>query len=378
MLKKNFLLTPGPTPVPEKILGAMAQPVIHHRTPQFSAVLKEVFADLKYVFKTSNDVLMFASSGTGAMEASVCNLFSPKEKVLVLSGGKFGERWAEIAKAYGLETDIISVPYGEAVAAKEVESRLKKDSSIVGVLATLCETSTGVMTDIKALAQLTKNRKAILVVDAISSLGSCELETDAWGVDVVVAGSQKGLMIPPGLAFASVSQKAWDKAKTATLPRYYFDFGKTKKAQDKTDTAWTPAISLVMGLRESLKMIKEEGIENVIARHKKLAVATREAAKALGLELFAKSNPSDSITSVKVPQGVDGGALVKKMRDEYGVVIAGGQGDMKGKIFRIAHMGYMNEFDTVVGIAALEFALKAQGYVVASGKGVAKAVELLS
>jgi aspartate aminotransferase-like enzyme len=378
MLKKNFLLTPGPTPVPEKILAKMAEPIIHHRTPQFSAILKEVFEGLRYVFKTKNDIFIFASSGTGAMEAAVSNVFSAKDKVLVVSGGKFGERWVEIAKAYGLEVMTLSVPYGEEVSAKEVEKALQQDKTIKGVLATLCETSTGVQTDIRTIAGYTKTHEAVLIVDAISALGSCELDTDGWGVDVVVAGSQKGLMIPPGLGFISVSEKAWKKVKTSNIPKYYFDFNKYKKAAEKTDTPYTPAISLIIGLREALAMIRAEGLDAVMARHKKLAEATRQAVKALGLELFAKSGHSESITSVKVPQGVDGGALVKKMRDEYGVVIAGGQGDMKGKVFRIAHMGYMNEFDCVVGIAALECALLSLGYKTAAGKGVAKAIELLS
>jgi len=378
MLKKNFLLTPGPTPVPEKILAKMAEPIIHHRTPQFSAILKEVFEGLRYVFKTKNDIFIFASSGTGAMEAAVSNVFSAKDKVLVVSGGKFGERWVEIAKAYGLEVMTLSVPYGEEVSAKEVEKALQQDKTIKGVLATLCETSTGVQTDIRTIAGYTKTHEAVLIVDAISALGSCELDTDGWGVDVVVAGSQKGLMIPPGLGFISVSEKAWKKVKTSNIPKYYFDFNKYKKAAEKTDTHYTPAISLIIGLREALAMIRAEGLDAVMARHKKLAEATRQAVKALGLELFAKSGHSESITSVKVPQGVDGGALVKKMRDEYGVVIAGGQGDMKGKVFRIAHMGYMNEFDCVVGIAALECALLSLGYKTAAGKGVAKAIELLS
>lgn len=375
-MKKNYLLTPGPTPLPPIVCEAMAKPIIHHRTPQFQAILKEVSEGLKYVFQTQEDVYMLASSGTGAMEAAVINILSPQDTALVVQAGKFGERWAEICRAYGIMTEVIDVEWGKAVEPKIIEKKLKENPKIKAVFTTLCETSTGVATDIKAVAEVVKNTNAVLVVDAISGLGAIDLKTDQWHVDVCVSGSQKGLMLPPGLGFISMSKKAWEKALESKCPKYYFDLKAAKKALASVDTPFTPAITLIIALAEVLKMMKQEGLENIFSRHKKLADATRAAAKALGLELFAPTAASDVVTAVKVPAGVDGEKLVKTMRDTYGVTIAGGQAELKGKVFRFAHMGYMNEFDIITGISCLEKVLAQMGYKFTLGAGVKAAEEV--
>lgn len=373
---KNYLLTPGPTPVPPQVLLEMAKPVIHHRTPQFQQILKEAQEALKYVFQTKGVVLIFTSSGTGAMEGAVCNLLSPGDKAITVQGGKFGERWTELCRAFCIEPVIINVEWGKAVDPKEIEKILNKDKSIKAVFATLCETSTGVVTDIRAIAQITKKTNAVLIVDAISGLGAVECKTDEWDIDVVVSGSQKGLMIPPGLAFASVNEKAWRLVEQSKCPKYYFDFKEAKKAAENTDTPFTPALTLIIGLNEALKIIKTETLEAIMVRHKKMAKAIREAAKALGLELFSATASSDAVTAVKVPQGIDGEKLVKTMRDSYGVGIAGGQAELKGKVFRIASMGYMNQFDVIVSISCLEIVLSKMGYRFELGAGVKAAQKI--
>ncbi len=366
---KNYLMTPGPTPVPPDVLLSMAKPIIHHRTPQFQKILQETEENLKYIFQTKNEVLIFTSSGTGAMEGAVCNLLSPGDKAITVQGGKFGERWTELCAAYGIETVVIDVEWGKAVDPEEIEKSLAS-GKIKAVFTTLCETSTGVSADIKAIADVVKKTDAVLVVDAISGLGAIECRTDEWGVDVVVSGSQKGLMIPPGLAFASVSEKAWKLIGQSKCPKYYFDFQEAKKAMAKTDTPYTPAITLIIGLNDALKIIKQEGLENIFLRHKKMAKAIREAAKALGLGLFSPTASSDAVTAVNVPAGIDGEKLVKTMRDEYGVGIAGGQAELKGKVFRVASMGYMNQFDIIVTVSCLEIVLSKMGYKFELGAGV--------
>jgi len=374
-MRKTYLLTPGPTPLPPQVCEAMARPIIHHRTPQFQAVLKEATVDLKYVYQTKGDIFILASSGTGAMEAGVVNLLSGGDTAITIQGGKFGERWTEICKSYSINTDIIDVEWGKAVQPREIEKRLKKNPKIKAVFTTLCETSTGVVNDIAAIGKAVKDTNAVLVVDAISGLGAIDLQTDAWFCDVVVSGSQKGLMLPPGLGFISVSPKAWKLVEDSRCPKYYFDLKAAKKALDKTDTPFTPAITLIIALCESLKMIKQDGLENVFLRHKKMADATRLAVKALGLELFAPTCASDVVTAIKVPQGIDGEKLVKTMRDTYGVTIAGGQAELKGKVFRIAHMGFIEEFDIIVGISCLEKVLHQMGYKFELGQGVKAAEE---
>lgn len=375
-MRKNYLLTPGPTPLPPKVREALARPIIHHRTPQFQAILKEATEGLQYVYQTKNPVFIISASGTGAMEASVINFLSPGDDVLTVHAGKFGERWTEICNAYGIKAEVINVEWGKAVSPAEIEKRLKANPKIKAVFTTLCETSTGVATDIEAIGKIVKDTDAILVVDAISGLGAIDLKTDAWSVDVCVSGSQKGLMLPPGLAFISVSQKAWKKADESKCPKYYLDLKEAKKALEKTDTPFTTAVSLVVALNESLKMMREDGLENIFARHKKMADATRAAMKALGLELFAPTAASDVVTAVKAPQGLDGEKLVKTMRDTYGVTIAGGQAELKGKVFRIAHMGYIEEFDIIAGISCLEKVLTQMGYKFTLGAGVKAAEEV--
>ena len=375
-MRKNYLLTPGPTPLPPEVCEALARPIIHHRTPQFQEILKEATAGLKYVFQTNNEVLILASSGTGAMEAAVVNFLSPGDTALTIQGGKFGERWTEICKAYGIITEVIDVEWGKAVQAIEIEKRLKANPKIKAVFVTLCETSTGAVFDIEAIGKIIKDKDAILVVDAISGLGAIDLKSDEWFCDVVVSGSQKGLMLPPGLGFVSVSPKAWKLAEAARCPRYYFDLIKAKKAIEKTDTPFTPAIALIIALNESLRMIKQDGLANVFLRHKKMADATRQAVKALGLELFAPGAASDVVTAVKVPSGIEGEKLVKTMRDTYGVTIAGGQAELKGKVFRIAHIGYIEEFDIIAGISCLEKVLQQMGHKFNLGAGVKAAEEV--
>ncbi|MBU3958817.1 MAG: alanine--glyoxylate aminotransferase family protein [Candidatus Omnitrophica bacterium] len=375
-MRKSYLLTPGPTPLPPQVCEALGRPIIHHRTPQFQAILKEANDGLRYVFQTKNDVFILASSGTGAMEAAVANLLSAGDTAITIQGGKFGERWTEICNSYGINTEIIEVQWGEAVEAREIEKRIKANPKIKAVFTTLCETSTGVVNDIEAVGKIVRNSQAVLVVDAISGLGAIDLQTDSWFCDVVVSGSQKGLMLPPGLGFISVSPKAWKLVQDSKCPKYYFDLKAAKKALDKTDTPFTPAITLIIALCESLKMLKEDGLENVFLRHKKMADATKAAMKAMGLELFAASAASDVVTAAKVPQGIDGEKMVKTMRDTYGVTIAGGQGEFKGRIFRIAHMGYIEKSDIIFCLVCLEKVLSQMGYKINLGAGVKAAEEI--
>jgi aspartate aminotransferase-like enzyme len=376
-MRKNYLLTPGPTPLPPQVCEAMARPIIHHRTPQFQAELKEAEEGLKYVFQTANDVFILASSGTGAMEAAVVNLLSPGDTVITVEAGKFGERWTEICKAYGVNCEVIQVPWGKAVNPADITAKIKASGSKVkAVFVTLCETSTGVAQDIQAIGSAVKATPAVLVVDAISGLGAIPLATDDWSCDVVVSGSQKGLMLPPGLGFISVSAKAWKLVEQAKCPRYYFDMIKAKKALDKTDTAFTSAITLIIALNEALRIMKQDTLEKIFARHNKMAEATRAAVTGLGLKLFAPGVSSDVVTAVNVPDGIDGEKLVKTMRDTYGVTIAGGQDELKGKVFRIAHMGYIEEFDIIAGISCLEKVLAQMGYKFTMGAGVKAAEEV--
>jgi len=362
-MQKNYLLTPGPTPLPPYVRQALSKEIIHHRTPQFQAILKDVEDNLKYIFQTKNDVFILASSGTGAMEAAVANTISANDKVIVIEGGKFGQRWTELNKVFGADIELVQVEWGKAVEPEKIKEILGKDKSIKAVFATQCETSTGVVTDIQALTKIIKDTNAILIVDAISSLGAIDLKTDEWSVDMVVSGSQKGLMLPPGLGFISVSAKAYKLIETCKNPRYYFDLRLAKKALDKNDTPFTPAITTIVALNEVLKNMCSETLEVIFARNKKLADAVRQTMIALGLELFTTLQAaSDAVTAVKVPEGVDGTKLVKTMRDECNVAIAGGQAHLKGKIFRIAHMGFIREDDLKVGIKTLEEVLSLMGY----------------
>lgn len=375
-MKKTYVMAPGPTMVPEEVLLEMAKPMIHHRTSQYKDIFKKANEGLKYILKTENDVFTLASSGTGAMETAVVNILSKDDTVIVIRGGKFGERFGEICQVYGVKIIPIDVEWSRAVNPLEVKKKLAENKNVKAVFATLCETSAGTRPDIEALGKITAAVDAVLVIDAISGLGADNLETDKWNVDIVCSGSQKGLMLPPGLSFISMSKKAMAMTGKSNLPKFYFDIKEYKKALDKDDVPWTPAVSLVRGLSKAIDIIKEEGIDNVIARHAKLANATREAVKAMGLKLYSVS-PSNAVTPVVVPEGIDGEALVKTMRVKYGVTIAGGQSELKGKIFRIAHLGYMVEFDTLTAIAAVEMALGEMGYKFNIGSGVAAALKEL-
>jgi len=376
-MEKTYLFAPGPTPLPPEVLSAIARPIIHHRTPQFRRLFKSVLEDLKYVFQTQQPVIVLASSGTGAMEAAVSNLLSPGDEVLVVRGGKFGERWAEICEAYGVTPVNIDVEWGKAVDPKMVEEAFKTHPQVKALMWQASETSTGVKHPTPELAALCQRYGALSVVDGITAIGVFDVPMDEWGLDVVVGGSQKAFMLPPGLAFIAMSEKAWKMVKDGKSPRYYFDLEKERKAQEKGDTAYTPAVSMIMGLRASLDLIKKEGLKEIFARHAKLAKATREAMKALGLELLAPESPSEAVTAVKVPPGVNGGDIVSILRDKYGVTIAGGQSKLKGKIFRLSHMGYVSNSDMLLAIGMVEVVLKELGYPVELGKGVAKAQEIL-
>ncbi|MGH7165946.1 MAG: pyridoxal-phosphate-dependent aminotransferase family protein [Nitrospiraceae bacterium] len=375
---KRYLLAPGPTPVPPEVLLAMAKPVIHHRAPEFAQLFGEVRADLKWLFQTRNDVLILAASGTGGMEGSVANFLSPGERALVVNGGKFGERWGKICKTFGVQVTELKVEWGQSVDPQAVADALKKDPSIKAVYVQASETSTGVAHDVKRLAEVTKSREGtILVVDAITALGVFDIKTDAWGLDVVVTGSQKALMLPPGLAFVSVSEKAWQMADKAKNGAFYFDFKKERESQIKNQTAYTPAVSMILGLQEVLRMLKAEGLDAVFARQARLAHAMREGVRAAGLSLFPKQSPSDALTAIVAPEGVDGQAIYKNLRAQYGITAAGGQDHLKGKIFRVSHMGYMDTFDVITALAAIEMVVKGLGYPMKLGSGVAKAQELL-
>lgn len=374
-IRKQRLLTPGPTPLYPPALRAMMASDLHHRTAEFRTIYKGALTDLKEVYGTQNDVLCFTASGTGAMEASVSNLFSRGDKAIVCTAGKFGERWVEIARAYGLDATVLEAEYGDVVTPERVKAALQTEPATKGVFLQASESSTGAEHDVQAIAGLVKDTDAILVVDAITGLGTMPLDVDGWGLDVVIGGSQKAFMIPPGLAFLSVSEKAWAKNKTASLPRFYFDLRKEKKNGDAGESSWTPATAIVLALAEALKYIREMGMANLISNAQALARATRDACSEMGLEVFAK-RPASSVTAVKAPAGMDSGAIVKGFRDKFGAVITNGQGSMKGKIFRLAHLGYFDFTDMFGVIAGLELVLRANGHQVELGKGVA-AVERL-
>lgn len=378
-MKKNHLLAPGPTPVPPETLLEMARPIIHHREPEFKPIFEACRRDLRYLFQTEHDVVILAASGTGAMEASVTNFLRRGDKALTVNGGKFGERWGKILRAYGCEAVELTVPWGQAVDPAAVRSALDNDPAIRAVYVQASETSTAVRHPVRELASITRDRPdVLLVVDGITAVGVFELPMDAWGVDVVVTGSQKALMLPPGLAFIAWSAKAEKFLETSDLPRFYFDLRGERKKQRENQTAWTPAVSLIVGLKEVLGRIREETLEGVHTRTARLARATRDAAAALGLELFAPTSPSEACTAIKVPEGVDGLALKKALRERFGVTVAGGQDQAKGKIVRIAHLGYYDAFDAVTAVAALEMALAGQGHPVEFGVGVGAALKVLN
>ncbi len=370
---KEYLLTAGPTPVPERVLLAMARPMLYHRSPSFTECLREVQEGLKWLLQTDQLPLLMTGSGTAAMDASVCNFLRRGDKAVVIRGGKFGERWGRICQAYGIECVFIDVEWGKSVDAKAVAEALDKNPGVRAVYATACETSTATKHDIEAIGKVVREREdVILCVDAITAVGVYDVPVDRWGLDVVCIGSQKALMLPPGLCGVAVSEKAWKACERADLPRFYLDLRAERRSQEKGETAFTPAVSLVVGLRESLRMIKEETLDGVFLRHERLAKATRAAAGGLGLDLFS-SAPVNSVTGIRVPQGIDGTAVVRQMKTRYGITIAGGQDHLKGKIVRIAHVGFFSEFDIITAISGLEMTLSDLGFGIRPGAGVAAA-----
>lgn len=369
-VRKTRLLTPGPTPLYPPALHAMMAADIHHRTQDFVALYKKTVRDLKEVMGTSYDVVPLVASGTGAMEASVSNLFRRGDRVIVLSAGKFGERWVQITEAFGLQPIVLKAPYGDVVSPSEVEAALR-EPGVRGVFLQASETSTGAQHDVEAIGKLVSRTDAILVVDAITGLGTMPLDIHGWGLDVVIGGSQKAFMIPPGLAFLSISPKAWKHAESCDLPHYYFDLKKEAKNALEGQSSWTPSTALLISLSAALDYIKSLGMANLIRNAQLLARATREAVTVLGLKLFAPSSPCSAVTAVCAPEGMDSGVIVKEFRERFGAIIANGQGSMKGKIFRIAHLGYFDFADLFAVIAELELILAGRGLRVEFGAGVA-------
>lgn len=374
---KKYLLTPGPTMVPPEVLLAMSRPIIHHRTEEYASLFAEVNENLKKVFQTTREVLTFTSSGTGAMEAAVANLLSAGDEALVVKGGKFGARWAQICEVYGVKVTPVEVEWGKAVDPQIIADHLRQNPRLKAVFITLLETSTGVLTDVEAIGKIVGPTPAVLVVDAISGLGACPCRPDEWGIDVLVAGSQKALMLPPGLSFVVVSEKAWKLVEESKLPRYYWDFKAAKESLAKNQTPYTPAVSLVVGLKESLAKIIREGVEEVIQRHGLLTRAVRAAVAALGLELLSR-RPAPGVTAVKVPEEVDGLKLKRVLSEKYGFEVAGGQAKLKGKIIRISTLGYVGAAEVIAAVSALEMALKELGHPAVAGSAVKAAQEVLS
>ncbi|MFI5316897.1 MAG: pyridoxal-phosphate-dependent aminotransferase family protein [Myxococcota bacterium] len=377
-MPKYRLLTPGPVAVPERVLHAMARTLLHHRAPAFIPVFKEVRANLKKVFQTEQDVLILAATGTGAMEAAVINTLSPGDRAVVVRGGKFGERWTEICQANGISCENVDVEWGKAVEPGAVREAFARAPEAKALFVQASETSTGVYHPVRELAEVTHEvPERLIVVDGISGVGVHDLPMDAWGLDVVVSGSQKSWLLPPGLAFIALSARGQAAVKAAKCARYYFDLRKELKAQVTDQTAWTAPVSLVVGLQESLRMILEEGLHEVFARHEALARATRAAMSALGLKLVAPDSPSFACTAVYVPEGVDGAKFGKHLRDAYNVPFMGGQGHLEGKIFRVGHMGDVDGFDMISAVAAVEMTLADMGHAVRLGDGTRVAMELL-
>lgn len=370
-VKKPRLLTPGPTPLYPPAARAMAAADMHHRTGEFIEIYRGVIDGLRYFMGTENGIALFAASGSGAMEAAVSNLFSPGDKVIVCTAGKFGERWARIARAFGLDTVVIEKPYGESVKPEQAAQALAANVDAQGVLIQATESSTGISHDLEAIGKIVAETDAVLVADAITGLGTSVLEIDAWGLDAVIGGSQKAVMIPPGLAYCSVSEKALRRAAAASNPYFYFDLRRHIEAGLEGDSPWTPATSLILGLAEVLAFVREIGRERLIENAQLLARATREAAQALGLELFAKDAiPAGAVTAIRAPQGIDSGEIVERYKRDFEAVIANGQGSMKGRIFRYAHLGYFDFHDLFAAVAELELILHELGLPVEFGAGV--------
>jgi aspartate aminotransferase-like enzyme len=376
--QKKYLLAPGPTPVPAEVLLRMASPTIHHRTPEFEAIVASVREQLKQVWQTSQDVITLAASGTGAMEAAIVNTMSPGDAILVVNGGKFGERWMKMGKTFGLDVEELKVEWGKAVDPAQIEAALAKKPQTRAVLVQASETSTTVLHPVEQIAKITRARDALLMVDGITAVGVTDMPMDRWGIDILLSGSQKAFMLPPGLAFIALSERAWQATETAKLPRFYFDLKRERTNLHANTTAYTPAINLIYGLSQALDMILAEGLENLFARFARLGEATREGCKALGLELVAPDAPSPAVTGIYTPKGIDSGAVQKYLRYSLGVEVAGGQDQFKGKILRLAHLGHIDTFDIVTCISALELALSKFGHDVPFGRGVGAAQSILA
>jgi aspartate aminotransferase-like enzyme len=377
-MKKYHLLAPGPTPIPPEVLQAIAQPILHHRTPEFEALFGRVRAGLAELIGTRSEVIVLAASGTGALEAAVVNLCSPGDEILVVLCGKFGERWADIGRAFGLTVHALDAPYGDTVAPERVAAALRAHPKARALFVTQSETSTGVLEDVEAYAALTRRTDTLCVVDTVSSLGVVPCPMDAWGIDAVVAGSQKGLMCPPGLAFVALNDRAWRAAEQARCPRFYWDLPTERRWQAKNQGQFTPAVSLLAGLDVALRLLRAEGLTEVYRRHDRLARGARAGAEALGLALFARATPSPAVTAIVPPRGVDGEAVVRAYGADDNITIAGGQGEMKGKLFRLAHLGWVDESDLIVGLASLERVLLRLGVPVELGTAVAAAQRIFA
>jgi aspartate aminotransferase-like enzyme len=361
MIKKSYLLSPGPTPVPAEVRQVAALPLIHHRGAEFSSIFREVTQGLKYVFQTEQDVLTLTSSGSGAMEAAVVNLLDPGDKVLVLNAGKFGDRWGSICRAYSVDVLELKVPWGADIPPEELAARLSAHRDVRAVFCTLSETSTGTVYDIQGFARVTATSEALLVVDGISGLGAMPCSMDDWGVDVLISGSQKSFMTPPGLAFIAFSPAAWRQVERSRIPRFYFDALAARKGLEKHTSAWTPAITLIRQLHKALEIMREIGLEGLFSHHRKMAEAARAGVLALGLELLSEK-PGNILTAVKTPGGLDGNHLVKLMQEKYKAHIAGAQDPHKGEFFRIGHLGFIGGFDIITALTALEMALGELGH----------------
>jgi serine---pyruvate transaminase len=376
MAEKRYLMTPGPTPVPPEVLAALAEPVVHHRGRDFRLIYERCLARLQEVYRTQHDVLMFTSSGTGAFESAVANLVSPGDRVLVLSAGSFGERWVAMTNAYAADLVHLRLEWGETPEPDDLRSALEAAGDVRVVYLVHSETSTGVVADVQSLAAAAKEAGALVVVDAVSSLGAVPLETDAWGIDVVVSGSQKALMCPPGVAFVSVSPAALDASSRSTSPRFVLDWERTRAAQAKLDAPFTPAVSIIRALDVALGLLLDEGLDAAFERHARLGRACREGARAMGLDLFSPDEDRSAVvTAIRAPEGVDAGAVVATLRDRFGITIANGQGPLKGKIFRIGHIGWFDVFDITTALAALELALVDAGAEIERGVAVTRALE---
>ena len=377
MTQKRYLFTPGPTPVPPQVLAALAEPVLHHRAPDFKEVYARVLARLKEVHRTGNEVLLFTCSGTGAFESAIVSLCSPGERVLAVSAGSFGERWAAMARTFGCEVEELKYAWGETPTAEDLQRKLTEIDPVSLVFLVHSETSTGVVADIQALAAVVKEAGALVVVDGVSSLGAVPLEMDDWHLDVVISGSQKALMTPPGLATAAVSEAAWEKVARSTLPSFYFDWERTRKAQQKLDSAFTPAVSLIVALDVALGLVLEQGLDAAFERHTRLGRACRAGIKAMGLELFSPDEDRSAVvTAVRMPEGMDSGDLTLALRERHGVTIAGGQGELKGAIFRIGHIGWYDEFDIATALSAVELVLGELGAPIERGVAATRALEV--